>query len=276
MHLNITLPDGTSMQVNPRTTVGDVARKIGPGLAKVAIAGQCTINGNRKIVDLAAPLPGDCKLNILTQSDDDPDSLYVLRHSTAHVMAEAVCKLFPGTKLVYGPPVEDGFYYDIDLGESITPDAFGRIEEEMQRIIAEDRPFTRYDMPRDRAMDKLRAEGNRYKIDNAERADGDTLSFYVTGSEPGKCFEDLCRGPHVPSTGVIGAFKVRMVSAAYYRGDVNEQSLQRVYGTAFFKQKSLKEYLQRLEEARKRDHRVLGRQLELFHIDDAVIVQVGP
>ena len=234
------------------------------------MAGRCSINGRHETIDLSAPLPGDCALSILTQSDDDPEGLHTLRHSAAHVMAEAICTLYPDAKLVYGPALEDGFYYDIDLDEPIRPEAFERIEEEMRRIIKQDRPFTRYDMPRDEAMRKLEAEGNRYKIDNAERADGDTLSFYVTGETPGRCFEDLCRGPHVPSTGVIGAFKIRQVSAAYYRGDASEKSLQRVYGTAFFKKKSLDAYLKQLEEARKRDHRVLGRQLDLFHIDDAV------
>ncbi len=236
------------------------------------MAARYTVNGHQETVDLSTPLPGDCALNILTQSDDDPHALHTLRHSAAHVMAEAICNLYPSAKLVYGPAIEDGFYYDIDLDEPIRPEAFERIEEEMRRIIKEDRPFTRYEMPRDEAMHKLEAEGNRYKIDNAERAEGDRLSFYATGDAPGGCFEDLCRGPHVPSTGFIGAFKVRQVSAAYYRGDANEKSLQRVYGTAFFKKKSLDEYLKRVEEAKKRDHRLLGRQLDLFHIDE----DVGP
>ncbi len=256
------MPDGCSTL--------DVAEKIGPGLAKAAVAGCYTIDGHVETVDLNRPLPGDCAIRIFTKSDDSDESLFVLRHSTAHVMAEAICKLYPSAKLVYGPPLEDGFYYDIDLEEPISADAFAKIEEEMNRIIKENKPFTRYEMTREEGMCKLRDEGNRYKIDNADRAEGDALSFYVTGDQPGRDFEDLCRGPHVPSTGVIRAFKIRQVSAAYYRGDANEQSLQRVYGTAYYSKKSLKAYLERLEEAKKRDHRVIGKQLDLFYIDEAV------
>ncbi len=238
------------------------------------------MDGRAETVDAHRPLPGDCTLSILTKRDDNDDSLNLLRHSTAHVMAEAVCKLFPTAKLVYGPPVEDGFYYDIDLDEPITTGHFEQIEAEMARIVKEDRPFTRYELPREQGMEKLLAEGNQYKVDNAERAEGDTLSFYVTGEHVagehvagGECdahFEDLCRGPHVPSTGYIGAFMVRQVSAAYYRGDAKLKSLQRVYGTAYFKKKSLKEYIHRMEEAVKRDHRTIGRHLDLFHIDEMV------
>lgn len=242
---------------------------IGPGLARSAIAGKYSLNGDSHIVDLNRPLPDGCRLTILTSSDDNAESLSVLRHSTAHVMAEAVCKLFPGTKLVYGPPLEDGFYYDIDLSRPLTPDDFPKIEEEMSRIVKENRSFSRYELPRSDAMAKLATEQNRYKVDNAERAEGDSLSFYVTGSR-GTNFEDLCRGPHIPSTGTIKAFKIRQVSRSHYRGDVNDQPLQRIYGTAFFKQASLTEHLQRLEEAKKRDHRVIGKELDLFHISDQV------
>lgn len=252
------------------TTTADVAAKLGPGLARAAVAGVVSSGGTKQTVDLKRPLPGDCDLKILTSTDEDPESLFVLRHSTAHVMAEAVCKLFPETKLVYGPPLEDGFYYDLDLPRSITPDDFQRIEDEMARIIKEDRPFTRYELPRGDAMAKLKSEGNRYKLDNADRAEGNSLSFYVTGAAPGKDFEDLCRGPHVPSTGVVKAFSIRQVSRSHYRGDVNDQPLQRLYGTAFFKKSSLTEHLQRLEEAKKRDHRIIGKELDLFHTDETV------
>ncbi len=243
---------------------------IGAGLQRSAVAGRITRHGEGQVVDLARPLPGDCDLTILTRSDEHSDSLLVLRHSAAHVMAEAICKLFPEAKLVYGPPVEDGFYYDIDLSRSLTPDDFPRIEAEMARVVEEDRPFCRYELPRDQAMHKLRSEGSRYKIDNAERAEGDSLSFYVTGSRRGQDFEDLCRGPHVPSTGVIKAFKIRQVSRSFYRGDVNDQPLQRVYGTAFFKKSSLEEFLKQVEEAKRRDHRVIGKELNLFTITDQV------
>jgi threonyl-tRNA synthetase len=268
--LKIKLPDGSVKEAPRGSTTADVASMIGPGLARKAVAGRITQNGHSQIVDLDRPIPGDCELRVLTATDDDADSLSVLRHSTAHVMAEAICKLFPETKLTYGPPLEDGFYYDIDLARSLTPDDFPRIEEEMTRIANENRPFRRHEMPREAGMRKLRNEGNRYKLDNAERAEGDTLSFYVTGEHPGKDFEDLCRGPHIPSTGMVKAFKVRQVSRSHYRGDVNDQPLQRVYGTAFFKKSSLDEYLARLEEAKRRDHRVLGRQLDLFAITDQV------
>lgn len=258
------------MDVAEGATAGDVATAIGPGLARVAIAGRILDAGQSTMVDLNRPLPGDCRLSILTASDEDADSLSLLRHSTAHVMAEAVCRLFPETKLVYGPPLEDGFYYDLDTPKSITPDDFPRIEAEMARIVAEDRRFCRYDMPRRESMSKLRDEGNRYKIDNAERATGDTLSFYVTGERRGQDFEDLCRGPHVPRTGVIKAFKIRQVSRSHYRGDVNDQPLQRLYGTAFFKKAALTAYLDQLAEAKKRDHRTLGKELDLFTISDVV------
>ncbi len=268
--MKVTLPDGSQLTVNEGASGYDVAAQISPSLAKAAIGAVCTINGDRTIRDLYAPLPGDCSIELLTDNDDNADSLWLLRHSTAHVMAEALCSLFPDTKLAYGPPVEDGFYYDVDTSHSITPEDFDQIEEKMQQIIKADRPFKRIDIPRSAAMAKLESEGNRFKVDNAERAEGDTLSFYVTGDDPQHDFEDLCRGPHIPSTGRIGAFKIRQVSGSYYRGDVNEQQLQRVYGTAFFKRKSLRQFEQQLEEAKKRDHRVLGRTLNLFTISPQV------
>lgn len=269
-NLRILLPDGQVMEVPPESTTYDVAVRIGAGLARAAVAGKFTRDGRAELLDLYRPLPGDGALKIITRSDDDPDALYVLRHSTAHVMAEAICKLMPETKLVYGPPVDDGFYYDLDLARSITPEDFERIEFEMARIIKEDRKFTRVEMSRADAMARLERENNRYKIDNAQRAEGDRLSFYVTGERVGVDFEDLCRGPHLPSTGVIGAFKLRQVSGSYYRGDVNDRRLQRVYGTAFYRKQSLKEYLEQLEQAKARDHRVLGRELELFAISPEV------
>ena len=268
--LRVTLPDGKALEVADGAASSDVVAQIGPGLSKAAIAATVTVNGVSEVYDLARPLPGDCQLKILTAKDDDPESLLVLRHSAAHVMAEAVCRLFPEAKLVYGPALEDGFYYDIDLSRSLNPEDFDAIEAEMQRIVEEDRPFRRYDLPRDEATAKLQAEGNRYKLDNAARAEGDTVSFYVTGDEPGAYFEDLCRGPHLPNTGRIGAFKVSQVSRSHYRGDVNDQPLQRVYGTAFFKPQALKAHLKQLEEAKKRDHRVIGRELDLFSIAQEV------
>lgn len=263
----VTLPDGSARDVPPGSTARQVVEQIGPGLARAAIA----VNLDDDIRDLSTPIQNDCAVRFLTLKDDgNEDSLYLLRHSTAHVMAEAICDLFPEAKLVYGPPVENGFYYDIDLDRPITPDDFPEIEKRMEAIIKEDRPFTRYEMPRDEGLKKVRAENNEYKIDNAQRAEGDTLSFYVTGPEPGTCFEDLCRGPHLPSTGRIPAFKITQVSGAFWHGDATKKMLQRVYGTAWPSRKSLRQYLNKIEEAKKRDHRVLGKQLGLFTMSDLV------
>ncbi|MCH7632581.1 MAG: threonine--tRNA ligase [Planctomycetes bacterium] len=264
------MPDGTTKDVSHGATTADVAELIGPGLARKAIAGRVQQNGNSRVVDLHQPLPGDCDLTVLTATDESAASLLLLRHSAAHVMAEAICHLFPKAKLVYGPPLDDGFYYDVDLDQSITPDDFPRIEQEMTRIVKENRTFSRYELPRAEAMTKLGDEGNRYKIDNAGRAEGDSLSFYVTGERRGVDFEDLCRGPHIPATGIVKAFKIRQVSRSHYRGDVNDQPLQRIYGTAFFKKTSLSAYLERLEEAKRRDHRVIGKELDLFSISERV------
>jgi len=261
----IRLPDSKTLDVPEGATVADVAAAVGPRLAKAAVAGK--VNG--RLVDLNTPVHDGDTVEVVTLSADNPDALYVLRHSAAHVMAEAICALFPQAQLVYGPPVENGFYYDIDLDRPLTPDDFPAIEAKMAEIIKADRPFTRITMDREKGLQKLRAEGSRYKLDNAERAEGD-LSFYVTGTEPGKDFEDLCRGPHLPSTGRIGAFKLMQVSGAYYRGDQNDKQLQRVYGTAWPTRKDLNEYLNRLEEAKKRDHRKIGQELNLFVIDPQV------
>jgi threonyl-tRNA synthetase len=261
----ITLPDGKVLDVPAGATVLDVAVMISPGLARVAIAAKL----DDTVVDLSTPVTSNSRLSILKADAENPDSLQVLRHSCAHVMAEAVCSLFPQAKLVYGPPVENGFYYDIDLDRPLSQDDFAAIEARMTEIVKADRPFTRYEMNRDEGMAKLRQEGNRYKVDNADRAEG-ALSFYVTGTSRGTDFEDLCRGPHVPSTGRIGAFKVMQVSGAYYRGDQNEKQLQRVYGTAWPTPKDLRKYLDQLEEAKKRDHRKIGQELGLFVIDSLV------
>ena len=268
--LKVTLPDGSDIEVDAGATTWDVAGKIGPRLQRDAVAGRITVDGVTEVLDVSQPLPDGCRLEILTKDDDCPESLAVLRHSCAHVVAEAICNLFPQTKLVYGPSVENGFYYDIELDHSLKQEDFERIEAETARIIAEDRPFVRHLERRDQAMERLLAEGNRYKIDNARRADGDTLSFYVTGKNRGTEFEDLCKGPHVPSTGYIGAFKLHQVSGSYYRGDVNDARLQRVHGTAFFKKKALDEHLRQLEQAKARDHRILGRELGLFSISQEV------
>jgi threonyl-tRNA synthetase len=255
-------------------TPADVAAQIGPRLARDAIGAR--INGMRH--DLATRIDHDAEIEIITTSDrggePDPDALWLIRHSCAHVMAEAIQRLVPGVQLVYGPPLDTGFYYDIHVppDRPLSADDFDEIERLMGEIIAQDKPFTRYEMVVDEGMSKLRDEGSKYKIDNAEAAvekGSDRLSWYATG-EPGRDWEDLCRGPHVPSTGRIGAFKVTSLASSYWHGDASSDRLTRVYGTAFVTTGQLDDYLQRVEEAKNRDHRVLGRQLDLFAIDDAV------
>ncbi|MBN1765837.1 MAG: threonine--tRNA ligase [Sedimentisphaerales bacterium] len=258
--ISITLPDDNVLEFDGPVKASEVAEKIGPRLAQDALAAR--IDG--QLCDLSTTIDSNIKLEIVTPKSDPATCTDLLRHSCAHVMAQAICNLYSDTKLVYGPAVENGFYYDIDLDRPITPDDFEAIEAEMQKIVAADIPFIRYEMAREEVMTKLQAEGNRYKIENAQRAQGDTLSFYVTGDPANNCFEDLCLGPHIPSTGRIGAFKVMSVAGAYFHGDASEKMLQRIYGTAFASKKELDKYLHQLEEAKKRDHRLLGRQLDLF------------
>ncbi len=253
----IKLPDGSIIEANDGITGKQVAEKIGAGLAKAAIA----VKVNGSLVDLSTPITGDASIQIITSKDTE--GVEIMRHSCAHIMAEAICQLWPQTKLVYGPTVDDGFYYDIDLDEPIRPGDFERIEEKMGEIVKADKPFVRKEMTRAEALAKL--AGDKYKTDNVNRATGDILSFYSSGDS----FEDLCRGPHIPSTGKAGAFKIMSVAGAYWHGDATQKMLQRVYGTAWRNRKELDEYLTRLEEAKKRDHRVIGKQLDLFSFNDA-------
>jgi threonyl-tRNA synthetase len=255
--VKVTLPDGSVMNVAEGTTAKQLAEQIGSGLAKAAVAAK--ING--QLVDLSAPVNSDAEVQIVTLRDEE--GLDVMRHSCAHVMAEAICSIWPGTKLVYGPTVEDGFYYDIDLDEPIRPTDFERIEKEMAEIAKAKEPFVRKEVTRTEALAKL--AGDKYKTDNINRADSDTISFYSHSDS----FEDLCRGPHVPDTGRVGSFKIMSVAGAYWHGDPTQKMLQRVYGTAWPTKKELNDYLERLEEARKRDHRVLGKQLDLFSFNEA-------
>ena len=260
------LPDGSTREIPDGTPVSQLAEMIGRRLAQAAVAAK--VDG--RVVDLAYPLRGEQSVSILT--DRDPEALLVLRHSTAHVMAEAIQRLWPQAQLAYGPPLETGFYYDIALDQPISSNDFPRIEAEMQKIVQENRPFTRYELPVDAGMQRLEQEGNKYKIDNAQRAvqvGSKCLSWYVTGQKD-RNWEDLCMGPHVPSTGKIKGFKIMSVAQSHWHGDVSSDKFQRVYGTAFFDRKQLEEHLKMLDEAKKRDHRVLGPQLQLYTIDDAV------
>lgn len=271
--VRINLPDGSVREYEGSVRPADVAADIGPGLAKAAIGAK--IDG--ELSDLTTEIREDCALELVTvrghKEDPSADVLYLVRHSCAHVMAEAIQRIVPEAKLVYGPPVDQGFYYDIEFpgDRPLSANDFAAIEAEMAKIVAEDRPFTRYDLPLEEGMAKLRGEGSKYKIDNAERAreaGSSELSWYATG-EPGQ-WEDLCRGPHIPSTGRIGAFKVTSVASSYWKGDAELDSLTRVYGVAFPHKKQLGRYLERMEEAKKRDHRVVGKQLSLFTIDEQV------
>jgi len=270
----ITLPDGSVKEFDGAVSAYEVAESIGERLARACVG--CKVDG--EVRDLHAPIDADCELTLLTpktrDGEHDPDALNLLRHSTAHVMAEAIQRIVPGAELVYGPPLDTGFYYDIAFPEDrpLREGDFEAIETEMKSIVKENRRFTRYDLPIEEGMAKLKGEGSKYKVDNAEqavKAGSDSLSFYATG-EAGKDWEDLCRGPHIPSTGKIGAFKIMSLASSYWHGDENSDRLTRVYGTAFYDKKDLKAHLNRLEEAKKRDHRVLGRKLQLFHIDEAV------
>ena len=253
----VTLPDGRTIDVADGITAGQLADRIDTDLAKAAVAAK--VNG--QLVDLSTPIVTDAAVQIITGRDDE--GLEIMRHSCAHIMAEAICSIWLNTKLVYGPTVEDGFYYDIDLDEPIRPADFQRIEAKMHEIIKADRPFIRRQTSRAEALARLASD--KYKTDNIEHADSDIISFYSQGDD----FEDLCRGPHIPRTGKAGSFKIMSVAGAYWHGDPTQKMLQRIYGTAWPSRKELDDYLRRLQEAKKRDHRLLGRQLDLFSFNEA-------
>jgi threonyl-tRNA synthetase len=256
--LTVTLPDGSHRSFDHPVSVRDVAADIGPGLAKAAIAG----NVDGRLVDTDHKIDHDVELAIVT--DKDPEGLEVIRHSTAHLLAQAVKQLFPTAQVTIGPVVEDGFYYDFAYEESFTPEDLEAIEKRMAELAKEDLPVERSVMPREAAIDLFRDMGEAYKAEIIEDIPhGQDISLYRQGD-----FVDLCRGPHVPSTGRLKAFKLMKLAGAYWRGDSNNEMLQRIYGTAWRDKKELKAYLQRLEEAEKRDHRRLGRQLELFHTQE--------
>jgi len=248
----VNLPDGSKLQINQGISALELAQQISTGLADAALAAVV----NDRLVDLSTVLADGDNVRIVTSRDSE--GLDVMCHSCAHVMAEAICRLWPNTKLVYGPTIEDGFYYDIDLDHPITPEDFESIEQTMAQIVKSDKPFVRTELSRQQAIEKM--AGDNYKLDNIERAQGETISFYSHGDG----FQDLCRGPHIPSTGKIGAFKIMSVAGAYWHGDASERMLQRVYGTVWPTKKRLKDYLTMLEEAKRRDHRLIGKQMNLF------------
>lgn len=259
----IKLPDGSIRQVPDGSSVYQLAESIGKRLAQAAVAGK--VDG--KLVDLCYALSGEHEVQILT--DRDPDALMVMRHSSAHVMAQALRHLYgKGVQYTIGPVVESGFYYDFKLPHPITAEDLPKIEAEIQKIVSADLPFQREEVPVDEARQRLKAESQNFKdeiIDELAKAGEKTVSLYRQGD-----FLDLCRGPHVPSTGKIKALKLLSIAGAYWRGDASRDQLTRIYGTAFFDKKQLEEHLKMLEEAKKRDHRVLGPALGLFTIDDAV------
>jgi threonyl-tRNA synthetase len=262
--LTVILPDGSRKQFDGPATAYDVAAGIGPGLAKAAILAE--VDGRQ--VDLRSPLPtsGEIQLRLITKKD--AAALAVMRHSAAHVMAQAVMRLFEGVQLAFGPTTATGFYYDFALPQPISEDDFPRIEAEMQKIIQADEKFERLDMPRAEALKLCQELGQEFKIEHIQTGLGEEshLSFYRQVA-----FVDLCRGRHIPSTGHIGkAFKLLSVAGAYWKGDATRQQLQRLYATAFFDKKELDAHLTQLEEAKRRDHRVLGKQLELFTVNPTV------
>lgn len=266
--LKVVLPDGSVREFGNRVRIIDIAQGIGPGLAKATLAGVVEIDGGEPQtvgVDTILPESGTVKLRMLTKKD--PESLDILRHSAAHIMARAVMRLFEGVELAFGPTVENGFYYDFALPHSLCEDDFPKIEAEINKIIKEDEEFERLEIPRDEALAMLGDLGQKLKVEHIEDglSDQKTVSFYRQGE-----FLDLCRGPHIPSPKFIGAIKLMSVAGAYWKGDAANQQLQRLYGTAFFEKKELDEYLHALEEAKKRDHRVLGKRHELFTIEQKV------
>ena len=260
--MKVTLPDGSPLELPDGSTGADAARAIGEGLARAALG----VRQNGDLRDLDAPLE-EGPVEIVTSRD--PDALWLIRHDAAHVLATAVLELYPGVKISIGPPIDDGFYYDFEFpdGQKLTEEDFERVEAKMREHIKADEHFERVDVPVADAIERFRAEGQDYKVELIEdliRDEGvETVSLYRNGP-----FTDLCRGPHGPGTGRIKAFKLTSVAGAYWRGDSDRQMLTRVYGTAFLSKDDLEEHLRLLEEARARDHRKLGRELELFMLSD--------
>ncbi len=254
----VTLPDGSQKRFDAPVSVAQVAAAIGPGLAKAALAGKA----DGVLVDTSSLIDHDVSLSIVT--DRDPEGLEIIRHSTAHLLANAVQDLYPDAQVTIGPVIEDGFYYDFAYKRPFSSDDLAAIEKRMAEIAAKDLPVRRRVLPRDAAVEHFKKIGEHYKAEIiAAIPSNEPISLYGQGD-----WEDLCRGPHVPSTGKLKAFKLMKVAGAYWRGDSRNEMLQRIYGTAWANEKQLKEYLTRLEEAEKRDHRRIGKELDLFHLQE--------
>jgi len=254
----ITLPDGSQRHYDAPISVMAVAADIGPGLAKATLAGE--VDG--RLVDTSFEIAGDTSLRIITARD--AEGLDIIRHSTAHLLAQAVKRLYPDAQVTIGPVIEDGFYYDFSYPPGFSPEDLDKIAAEMRRLVKDAVPVQRETMPRGRAVQHFRQEGEDYKAEIiASIPEGEEISLYRQGE-----FMDLCRGPHVPNTSHLGHFKLTKLAGAYWRGDSNNEVLQRIYGTAWATKKDLEDYLHRLEEAEKRDHRRIGRQLDLFHFQE--------
>lgn len=257
--IGVTLPDGSTKRLEAGSSVFDLAKAIGAGLARNAIA--CKVNGETK--DLSTLLSDGDRVEIITEKS--PEALEIIRHSTSHLMAQAVKSLFPNAKVTIGPAIENGFYYDFDVETPFSPDDLERIEARMRELAKANLPVTREVLSKGEAVRLFREMGEDYKVELIEELDADTVSLYRQGD-----FVDLCRGPHLPSTSFCKAFKLTSIAGAYWRGDENRKMLQRIYGTAFPDKKELEDYLARLEEAKRRDHRKIGRELDLFSFSDEV------
>ncbi|MGM0549377.1 MAG: threonine--tRNA ligase [Bacillota bacterium] len=255
--VKVTLPDGSVREYEAGVTIKDVAYSIGSGLGRDAIAGIV----NEKEVDADFKIEKDVELSIITI--DSQEALEIIRHTASHVMAQAVKRLYDNVQVAIGPAIEDGFYYDFDLEETFNEESLVEIEAEMKKIIEEDIKIEKKVLPREEAFELMKSRNEKYKLELIDELDDQMISFYFQGD-----YVDLCRGPHLPSTGYVKAFKLLNVAGAYWRGDENNQMLQRIYGTAFAKEKDLEKYLNRVEEAKKRDHRKLGKELDLFSMQD--------
>ena len=256
--IKITLKDGSIMEQEAGLSIYDIAQKISERLAKVATSAP--LNG--EVVDLRTVLNEDCELQILTFDDEEGKGAY--RHTTSHIMAQAVKRLFPDAKLAIGPSIENGFYYDYDIDGTFSPEDLEKIEKEMEKICAENLPLERFVLPKDEAIKLMSEKGETYKVELIEELpEGEEISFYKQGD-----YVDLCAGPHLMSTGLVKAFKLTSSSGAYWRGNEKNKMLQRIYGTSFAKKADLDHHLEMIEEAKKRDHRKLGKEMDLFFFDE--------